>query len=249
MSEREAARLGVTERPPSDLVKWKNPRTGDEVEIDRGLDPSWAGNPGRDRPRLLAALLAGKIDILGELSEAVAREEVGRIASSPLLERQFSPAAGEQPGDLPIAYLSRNRRDLMGWSQRVAVLTPKTAQKQGKHHRPNPDYPDDIPLTLDDYRTLLPEILERARDEHVVRSSGHWGAKRDDLLLVYEKRGLWHKAVIGKDEGAEAVRLVTFHNLSQEEAMEALKAARRRASKRKGMPGSGASLEAPGGLL
>lgn len=200
---------------------------------------------------MLAKIHAAGIASMAALAPAAAREAIQQVVDSPQLERQFAPLKpGQTLGDLPIALLPPKRARQLGTDARTMVLTRKTAEKQAeKHHRFNPDYPDDIPLTLDDYRILLPEILERAKDEHVVRSSGHWKTKRDDLLLVYEKGDLWYKAVIGKDEGAEAVRLVTFHNLSQEEAMNALKAARRRASKRKGVPGSGASLEAPGGLL
>ena len=50
----------IADRPPRDEIEWTNPRTGETLRIDRGLDPSWAGNPGRDRARQLAGLLAAR---------------------------------------------------------------------------------------------------------------------------------------------------------------------------------------------
>lgn len=58
ISAAEAARLGgQTQRPPLRLEPWTNPRTGKTIAVDRGLDPSWSNNPGRDRERALAEAL------------------------------------------------------------------------------------------------------------------------------------------------------------------------------------------------
>jgi outer membrane protein assembly factor BamE (lipoprotein component of BamABCDE complex) len=125
VSEAEAQRLGgVTARPPRDEVEWTNPRTGIARRVDRGLDPSWASNPGRDRPRLLAEMLARGIDDLGELSEALAREEIARIAGSPLLERQL--AGQGDTGDLPAGYLDREWREALGTPSTTAAFDDNT---------------------------------------------------------------------------------------------------------------------------
>lgn len=235
MSEREAKRLGVTERPREDPVKWTNPRTGRTIEVDRGLDPSWAGNPGRDRPRMLAEIQAAGIASLAALAPAAAREAIRQVVDSPQLERQFAPLKpGETLGDLPIALLPPKRARQLGTDARALVLTRDTAKKQAKkHHKPNEKWPDSVPLTVDDYRILLPEILERAKDEHVVRSGGHLGADRDELLLAYEKGDLWYLLAIGRDRAAGArPRLLTFYNLSRVDAMQKLVEARHRAAGR-----------------
>lgn len=232
MSEAEAERLGGPQlkREP-ELVEWRNPRTDRTMRIDRGLDPSWANNPGRDRPRLAQEAANAKIAELGLLLPAAAREAVRQFVESPLLDRQFNPGPGEIVGDLPIAFLPSLRARQLGVDARLVVLTPSTSRKQAKkHHRPNPDHPDDVPLTLDDYRHLLPEILERAPDERVAREPAFGKKGGDNLLLVYEKDGDWWKVVLGtRGQGARTVRLVTFHSLSEEEALHALKRARRRA--------------------
>ncbi|MDE0109915.1 MAG: hypothetical protein OXN96_19085 [Bryobacterales bacterium] len=236
VSRAEAERLGgPTDRPQREEVEWTNPRTGDRIRVDRGLDPSWASNPGLDRPRLLAEMQARDIAGLALVSAALARAAIRETVESAQLERQFaSLKPGQALGDLPVAFVPEKRARLLGDEAGALLLTRQTAVKQLKHHRPNPKYPDNVPLELADYRTLLPEILERARDEHVTRDTGHWKTRRDDLLMVYERGDLWYKAVIGRDPGEKALRLVTFHNLSRDRAMFALKAARRRWSKRGG---------------
>ena len=71
VSAAEAARLGgQTARPPRHEVEWTNPRTGATQRVDRGLDPSWASNPGIDRARLLEEMLADKRRELGEMPSA-----------------------------------------------------------------------------------------------------------------------------------------------------------------------------------
>lgn len=72
VSRREAERLGGRKAPrPPDLVEWTNPRTGLTQRVDRGLDPSWASNPGLDRSRLLAEKLAlSEEDARRKLAEA-----------------------------------------------------------------------------------------------------------------------------------------------------------------------------------
>ena len=134
VSRAEAARLGgVTPRPPRDEVEWTNPRTGQAARVDRGLDPSWASNPGIDRPRLLAEMLARGVDDLGELSEALAREEIGRILASPMLERQLAPMEKSDPpkGSLPAGHLASALRPEFGTAQRVIVID----QRGAKHLR------------------------------------------------------------------------------------------------------------------
>ena len=184
---------------------------------------------------MLAEIHAAGIAGMAALAPAAAREAIRQVVDSPQLERQFAPLKpGEKLGDLPIALLPPKRARQLGTDARTLVLTRKTAEKQAeKHHRPNPRHPHDRPLALDDYRPLLPEILERADDRHVTPDKGHRGANRDDLLLVYEKRGLWYKLVIGKDRDSDSLpRIVTFHNLSEGEAMWALDEARKRMAER-----------------
>ena len=238
VSAAEAERLGgATPRPPRDEAGWANPRTGKTIKVDRGLDPAWASNPGRDRERILADRLTGSIDSLGAIGaigagEALAREAVRQIVDSPLLERQFAPLkAGQALGDLPVAFLPEKRARLIGAEAGPLALTRATAKKQAReHHRRNKKWPNSAPLSIDDYRTLLPEILERAKGEHVVASRDHWRSDRDELLFAYERDKLWYLLAIGRGrtDGAQP-RLLTFYQLSERDALRKLAEARRRA--------------------
>ena len=238
VSRAEAERLGgVTPRPPRDEVEWTNPRTEVTMRVDRGLDPAWASNPGRDRERILADRLIGSIGALGSIGaigagEALAREAVRQVVDSSLLERQFAPLkAGQTLGDLPIAFLPEKRARLIGAEAGPLVLTRATAKKQAKnHHRRNKRWPDSVPLSINDYRTLLPEILVRAKDEHVAASRNHWRSDRDELLFAYERDKLWYLLAIGRDRSKGAnPRLLAFYQLSERDALQKLAAARRRA--------------------
>ncbi|MCK4963346.1 MAG: hypothetical protein KAS19_12705 [Anaerolineales bacterium] len=52
VSRREAERLGgVTDRPPSHDVPWKNEVTGKTEQVPVGIQPGWNFNPGKDRMR------------------------------------------------------------------------------------------------------------------------------------------------------------------------------------------------------
>lgn len=152
VSRAEAERLGgATPRPPRDEVEWTNPRTGETMRADRGVDPSWAGNPGIDRPRLLAEAAARGIDDLGELSAALGREAVRQVAGSPLLERQLAPSReGDPPkGPLPVGYLEAGQRRELGTARRVILLDSRGV----RHLAARPE------ITPAAIRDVLPRLL------------------------------------------------------------------------------------------
>ena len=162
VSEAEAGRLGGPTDPPArDMREWTNPRTGGRMTVDRGLDPAWASNPGRDRGRILADRLIGALDAA---DEELAREAVRQVVDSPLLERRLAPAPkGERPGDLPVGYLDTWSRGVLGSSTAIVRLTGPTARKQRREHRD---------LKPDDYREPLREALARGRPLRVERHGG-----------------------------------------------------------------------------
>lgn len=202
ISRREAERLGgETPRPERRPVRWTNPRTGKEVEIDQGLDPAWASNPGRDRGRILADRLIGDLDAA---DEALARAAVRQVVDSPLLERRLRPAAkGDRPGDLPIGYLDAWSRDTLGSRTSVVRLMRDGARKQRRLH------PDMLP---GDYRAPLRETLARGRPLRVAR---HRGSDVNALAYFLELDGRLLKAAIHLD-GEGRLFLATFHGTTWE---------------------------------
>ena len=219
MSEAEAERLGgTTPAPPRDEVEWTNPRTGLPLTIDRGLDPSWAGNPGRDRPRLLAEMLARKIDDAGELTAALAREQLAQILASPLLERQLAATGREVPplGDLAVAYLESRWRRALGVPQ-VAIRLPSRAAGHvaGQHG-----------LSAGQWRAVLP--LLAGEPELVGLEKGWKGRDFVDLVFAARPEGKWWKLIVRKSpEGGSIASLYratdsNVSNLAKRETVDVL---------------------------
>ena len=200
VSRHEAERLGgVTARPLQDPVEWTNKRTGEILTVDRGLDPAWALNSGRDRERILKDQLAGKID---HADQELARASVRRVVDSTLLDRHLARGKpGDLPkGDLPIAFLDRKWSRHLKANTQVVRLTQRTATKQRKKH---------ADLDPDQYRTRLPEALRTPT--LVIDDSGHWNrAGRTLDFLTWDPGGKIWKVVIAED-GKGHARLASFY--------------------------------------
>lgn len=69
LSRAQARREGYDpDNPPSapedGTYSWFNKRTGQRIDVPRGIDPGWAQNPGQNRMRNSTEVLAGSIDRL-----------------------------------------------------------------------------------------------------------------------------------------------------------------------------------------
>lgn len=204
VSRAEAERLGgATPRPPRDEVEWTNPRTGETMRVDRGVDPSWAGNPGIDRPRLLAEAAARGIDDLGELSAALGREAVRQVAGSSLLERQLAPSReGDPPkGPLPVGYLEAELRSELGTARRVILLDSRGV----RHLAARPE------ITPAAIRDVLPRLIAERR--LVLRVTDHGGQPGSGLAFFGPGAdgSVW-KAAVRVQRGR--LRLATMHRSS-----------------------------------
>ena len=211
VSEAEAGRLGGPADPPSrDMREWTNPRTGLRMQVDRGLDPAWASNPGLDRERILADSLVGALDAA---DAALAREAVRQAVESPLLERQLAPPVTGAPphGDLPIGYLEREWRGALRSRTALARMTSRTAEKQaGKH-------PD---ITAAAYRLVLPSLF---RDADLVYREPARDGEGTDLVFVrqFGDGTVYRAAVRRHDE--RRVSLTTVHRIKVRDARAAAK--------------------------
>ena len=192
-------------------MEWTNKRTGEVLTVDRGLDPAWASNPGRDRARSVRESLNGKID---SVDPHLARGAVDRVRDSALLDRQLAPMKrGDPPlGDLPVAFLDRDLAAPLGAKTQLVRLTRETARKQRKRHRE---------LTPGDYRDRLPAVLRHA--QVVLEETGHNDRSGRDLVFFHfgEDGQLW-KAVVSAENERRA-RLTTFYKSGALDLEEALK--------------------------
>ena len=212
MSEAEAERLGgPTDRPAENLVSWTNPRTGTTVEIDRGLDPAWASNPGRDRERLLEERLAWAQE---EADEATARASIAQTMDSGRLEAFFAAAVAKAAQDgkkslspqpvLAVAYLDLEWARALDAKTHLVRISPYAANKLAQ------DHPE---IGAEGVGELLPAILRDA--QIVVPEDGHWSGGTD-LVLAWRPPGeaKFLKAILGRD-GDRTVRLRSLYRANE----------------------------------
>ena len=202
---------GQAPRPKADPVPWTNKRTGEIQQVDRGLDPAWATNPGKHRESTLRDALTGRI--AGWSAEpAIQRAAVRTVVDSPVLDgflhqvrrfRKEHPAAADVPrlvedqiGEIPVATLDAAALKALrlprraGDAQSAVLLSPDTALKQMKHEPSATDY------------RRLPEFVERG--EIVLEENGR------KLAYFGEIEGGLYKAVVKRTREDE-LYLTTFH--------------------------------------
>lgn len=82
--------LAVTDIAPGDgFTQWRNPATGEIVDVPRGIDPGWAYNPGNTDMAAHAAKIA--MDKLVTLPPSIGAEAVTALAFAfPQVERELA---------------------------------------------------------------------------------------------------------------------------------------------------------------
>ena len=192
-------------------MSWTNPRTGTTVEVDRGLDPAWASNPGRDRQRLLEERLAWAQE---EADEKVARASVAEVMDSGRLEAFFEAAVAKAAKDggkslsphpvLAVAYLDLEWARALGVQSHLVRISPHAANKLDNVH------PD---IGARGVRELLPVVLRDA--QIVVPEDDHWGGGTD-LVFAWRPPGeeKYLKAILGRD-GDRLVRLRSLYRAKE----------------------------------
>ena len=218
VSKAEAERRGgPTPRPPRNARTMTNRRTGMRFEVDQGLDPAWASNPGKFRGKILMDRLNGAIDAA---HPADARATVLSVRESPIphwFHREAQTFAKDHPeiaksdlvrikdqafkdrlGHLPVALFGNQARSklkpLTGPEvepTRVVRLSAESAVKQAARHSE---------LRISDYR-LLPELIEEGE---IFKS------RRDNHLQFFRRfNDRWYHAVVKQTRNNELF-LVSF---------------------------------------
>ena len=223
-------RGGPTPRPPRNARTMTNRRTGMRFEVDEGLDPAWASNPGKIRGKTLMDRLNGAIDAA---HPADARAAVLSVRESPILHwfhREAKTFAKHHPeiakadpvrikdqafsdrlGHLPVALFGDKARKLLKpltgpevKPTRVVRLSAETAVKQAVHH------PE---LRISHYRNL-PELISD-NDAYKGRDENHL-----EFFGQIEER--WYQVVVKQTSNNELF-LKTFHEVRARELPAALK--------------------------
>lgn len=142
LSARDVERLGKkpATQPPkfsNDTREYVNPRTGEVIDVPRGVDPGWAYNPGKER---VAQMRATERDKLEAAPAPMTTAYIGAI-----LER-FARWLKQPEGDYPVTRIDDAAAAAIGAKSRVAVFSAESARKNLQAH------PD---LTSEDYDRLL----------------------------------------------------------------------------------------------
>lgn len=128
------------EPPPTRTVSFTNKRTGEITQVDQGLHPAWASNPGQDRVRVLRDRMTGKVDTVDQrLAQATTRD----VMDSPIL----TDWVRRPDGELPAGVIERRAQTALGADTQVVRLAPGRL--------PDPDS-----LAVEDYRQL-PDVINR----------------------------------------------------------------------------------------
>ncbi|WP_328184638.1 phage head morphogenesis protein [Marinobacter sp. OP 3.4] len=128
------------EPPPTRMVSYTNKRTGEITQVDQGLHPAWAGNPGQDRVRVLRDRMTGKVDTLDQrLAQVTTRD----VMDSPIL----TDWVRRPDGELPAGVIDRRAQGALDADTQVVRLAPGRL--------PDPDS-----LAVEDYRRL-PDVINR----------------------------------------------------------------------------------------
>jgi hypothetical protein len=171
VSERMLARAGKTgpdRAPPVDLRPWKNPKTGEIVQVPHGIDPGFGYNPGAawKAPRLPAA----------EAVPVPRREPPPPLAlpahlppAAPVSRADLAAWLAEPRGALHLADMPADLARAIGAQRRGVQISADTMEKQLRHH------PD---LTPEEYHGLVevlqaPQLVLRASPTHLVLLHGH----------------------------------------------------------------------------
>jgi len=181
----------LTEAPKIEYREWINRRTGEVLQVPKGIDPGWDHNPGQNRTRVVRERLTQQVNTE---DQQFARAAVDNIMQSPVLDGWIATPEGE----LPVGILSRDIQTALGAHSQVVRLSEQTLDKQSRHHSE---------LTADHYR-VLPDLIHNG----VVIRQG------DNKLVMFRKEaGKWQKAVVKITGNGERVYLLSYHETDYRE--------------------------------
>lgn len=179
LSDRDLERRGwsPSERPPSPTRPWLNKRTGEVIQVPRGIDPGFQHNAGTvDLGADAANRLVAEIDAA---PPAMARAAVGTPWRSDRFRRFVAgrgPAAS-RTGDWPVAVAGQAVLAAIAARSRTVRLSDGTATKQREHHRDvaPTDY-DRLQRILDEGEVYMSRHHPRAVEAFIVMDGRPWRA-------------------------------------------------------------------------
>lgn len=219
VSRREAERRGgPTSRPARTPEERVNRRTGEVQIVDKGIDPAWASNPGRDRGRVLMENLSEKI---ARADYSLVAGTIGSISKGPIIHRFVA----KPHGDVLTGVFDREVQRWIGSTTRFAHFPEHIMNKQkgqwGKKRKGGGRQYTGHDLSVADY-SLLPRLIERP---HVVmRYKPRWPEITPEQLalrlnLLSDVDGRYFNVVLARVPNEPSrVELITFYSLGSDYA-------------------------------
>lgn len=201
----EAEELGYDPEVPAPEITtrpWTNRKTGETVQVPRGIDPGWQTNPGVDRARNVARLQASRLDGLTELAGRVAVKDM--IGSAPFRAVQsnlfkYDRRVPQDPNRslvAPVGVLDAERTALMRSGTRTVNLSVADAAKQLDRH------PD---VTLEQYRQV----------QDIIATGALYEDRTSEFEFIFQKLidGKPWAAVIHMSRDRRELFLKSYHRI------------------------------------
>lgn len=216
ISRREAIALGYDESVDAPQVVWRdwtNKRTGETIQVPKGIDPGWHTNPGMTRAANVNRFLSERLDALPAHRRAVAvRDMIGSPNFRELQGGRISYAGPQDrsPGNVdagrisvPVGILSDDLQERLGVKTRTVVLSNADAHKQLRKRRTAQGDPQ---IVAEDY-AMIQEMIEHGRayeDAHGERT----------VILQMERDGKPWAAVLRVTQDMREIYLKSFRRIS-----------------------------------
>lgn len=182
----------LKEAPPEELIEWKNKRTGEVMQIPKGIDPGFDYNPGKAAMRAanLARVEKDKLDIAPvTLASAAIRDKVK--------SEDFKRFYDSPSGSFPIGVISDDTAASIGAKTHTVQLSAETMAKQIRQH------PE---LSIAEYN-----FVQEAIEKGVALQDG-------DLTMIYVLEEDSYVTVVKATDTGKAVFLTSFRRLSSNQA-------------------------------
>ncbi|MDZ7655568.1 MAG: phage minor head protein [Sulfurimicrobium sp.] len=180
------------EDPPEEFVEWKNKRTGEVMQLPKGVGPGFAYNPGNAVARndSLARIEKDKFDSAPvALASAAVREKVN--------SDDFRRFYDNPSGSFPIGVISDIAASSIGAKVHTVQLSAETMIKQIRQH------PE---LSAMEY-AIVQEVIEKG----VTIQDG-------SLTLIYLLKEEGYVTVVKATDTGKAVFMTSFRRISSDQA-------------------------------
>lgn len=145
LSAREAERYGGPSEPPTvETREVVNKRSGEVLQVPKGIDPGFDVNPGVARQAHIQKVITTKIN---SLDPNIAEPAVRNLVHSPA----FDLFLKKPQGNYPVAALGSDLKGRLNATQNAVMLSRETLIKQRRNH------PE---LTDDEFR-LIPDLINQ----------------------------------------------------------------------------------------